>query len=226
MNFSCDPLKDETYPSFDLFNRFCIPKQSDLIEKLGKTNLGGTNMEQVIEGISKAKYVIMGSILLAFLSAFLFSFFLENCAGIVITITMIGFYAGLIYLVYITNIKHKEYKTKSEADSSDTMSERLAKFFKACFWMCVGVLAITSCFLLCLFSRILLAIKVIKVSLRSKSDKTGGSRFCHGHQEDRLCANRDSDSDGSLPLPLGLHFRSDHLHRRNEARQNLSLHDA
>lgn len=105
----------------------------------------------------------MGSVLLAFLSAFLFSFFLENCAGIVITITMIGFYAGLIYLILTTNSKHKEYKAKFEADNSDTMSERLAKFFKICYWICVVVISITSCFLLCLFSRILLAIKIIKV---------------------------------------------------------------
>ena len=106
---------------------------------------------------------------MAFLSAFLFSFFLENCAGIVITITMVGFYASLIYLIYITNLKHKDYKAKFEADNTDSMSERLAKFFKASFWICVGVFAITTCFLLCLFSRILLAIKIIKVSCGSAS---------------------------------------------------------
>ena len=126
--------------------------------------MGGTNIEQILESVSKAKYVILGSVLLAFLSAFIFSFFLENCAGIVITITMIGFYCGLVYLIYITYTKEKEYKAKFEADGSDSMSGRLAKFFKISFWICVSVFAITSCFLLCLFSRILLAIKIIKVS--------------------------------------------------------------
>ena len=183
-------------------------------------------MEQIIDGIQKAKYVIMGSVLLAFLSAFLFSFFLENCAGIVITITMIGFYAGLIYLVYITNTKQKEYKTKFETDSADKTSERLARFFKVCFWMCVGVLAITTCFLLCLFSRILLAIKVIKVSLKRQSDKPGCRRLCHRYQEDCICAYCDSNRDGDVPLPLGLHFCGDSFNGRNETRQNLPLHDA
>jgi hypothetical protein len=87
-----------------MFNRFCIPQEANLINKLGET-FSGMNMESILEGIANAKWMIFFSILIAFVSSFLFSFFLETCAGIVITITIAGFYAGLGFLTYICYTK-------------------------------------------------------------------------------------------------------------------------
>lgn len=108
--------------------------------------------------------MILLSILLAFLSSFIFSFLLETCAGIIITITMIAFYLGLGFLTYVTYTKKKYHQDIFDKNNTETVSEKLAKFFKICFYICVTTLSITLCFLLCFFTRIVLAVKIIKVN--------------------------------------------------------------
>jgi hypothetical protein len=134
-----------------------------MINKLNE-KFSGVDMETILEGIGNAKAMIFSSILLAFVSSFLFSFFLETCAGVVVTITMAGFYAGLGFLTYICWSKETHHMSIYNKDNTETVALKLAKFFKLSFWICVTILAISLCLLMCFFSRIVLAVKVIKVS--------------------------------------------------------------
>jgi len=91
-----------------MFNRFCVPQDATLINKLGET-FSGVNMELILEGIGNAKWMILSSILLAFIFSYVFSFFLETCAGIVITITVIGFYMGVALVSYVCYTKKNHH---------------------------------------------------------------------------------------------------------------------
>ena len=121
-------------------------------------------MESILEGIGNAKWLILASVLMAFIASYLFSFFLETCAGIVIAITMIGFYAGLAFLCFISYKKKAEHKAIYDKDNSESIALKLSKFFNLVFWITLSILILSTCLLLCFFSRIVLAVKVIKVS--------------------------------------------------------------
>lgn len=147
-----------------MFERFCIPQDATLINKLGET-FSGLNMESILEGIGNAKWMIFSSILLAFISSFLFSFFLETCAGVVITITIIGFYAGLGFLTFVCWTKKGYHQAIYDKDNTESVALKLAKFFKISFYICASLLTVSLCLLVCFLSRIVIAIKVIKVRL-------------------------------------------------------------
>lgn len=160
-----------------MFSRFCMPQDASLVNKLNE-KFSGIDMETILEGIGNAKWMIFGSILLAFISSYLFSFFLETCAGIVITITIAGFYAGLAFLTYICWNKESHYRSIYDKDNTESVALKLAKFFKATFWICLTILCLSLCLLLCFFSRIVLAVKVIKVS----SEKNQGFNYIFRQQ--------------------------------------------
>lgn len=166
--FSCSTLKSETYDTFTMFERFCVPQDVTLINKLGET-FSGVNIESILEGIANAKSLIFFSIILAFISSFLFSFLLETCAGIIITITVVAFYAGLGFLTYVSYVKKNYHLAIYEKDNTQSVAEKLHKFFKVTFWILVTILSISICVMVCLFSRVVLAVKVIKVSTHCKT---------------------------------------------------------
>lgn len=143
-----------------------MPQESDLVNKINE-NFSGVDMETIFEGIGNAKWMIFASIILAFISSFLFSFFLETCAGIVVTITIIGYFAGMGFATYFTFKKKNYHKDIYDKDNTEKVAHKLYKFFNLIFWICVTLLSISVCMLLCFFSRIVLAVKVIKVNSKN-----------------------------------------------------------
>ena len=146
-----------------MFDRFCIPTQSTLLTKISE-KFSGLQIETFIESIGNTKKLILYSVAFAFVYAYLFSFFLEYCAALVVLITMIGFYVGMAFLTYLTRVKYNHYKAIVEKNLQDAESRKKMKFFNVLFWVCVGLITVTLCFVLCFWNRIVLAIKVIKVS--------------------------------------------------------------
>lgn len=162
VNFRCSELTKETYPTHGMFERFCIPSKGALLDKISET-FSSMNIETIFENIGTTKNLILISILISFIAAYVFSFFLEHCAGVIVFATLIGFYVGVIFLNYILYQRWMTHKAASEKDPKDEIAKKNMKLFKFFFWALVCFICLTLCFLLCFFNRLLLSIMIIQV---------------------------------------------------------------
>lgn len=148
----------EAYTTSNIFNRFCIPTDPKLFSKI-VSKFSTISIETFLESLTQTKYVVLGSVLMAFILSFIFSYLLEKCAGVVVTISLIGFYVLSGYLGYITFNGYRSYQ-----DKTDHIDQKKYKFLKGVFFfICAFVLVIT-CMICCLWSRLVLAVKIIGVS--------------------------------------------------------------
>lgn len=146
-----------------MFERYCIPTQGEFLDKISE-KFSGLGVETFLENIGTTKKLILASILFSFISAYLFSFFLEYCASVIVFLTLIGFYIGMGFLVYISWTRWRIHKEMFEKNSKDATAEKNMKLYKLIFYCTVGFTSLTLCILLCFFNRLVLAIMVIKVN--------------------------------------------------------------
>lgn len=148
----------KAYKTHTFFNRFCIPKDTALFSKVAE-KFSMISIETILESFVATKNVIGMSILIAFIIAFLFSFLLEKCTSVIVTISILGFYGATAYLAFLT---HKGYMQFEGSDSHE--DQKKYKLLKAVFFFILVFLAISVCAICCLWSKIFLAVKIIAVS--------------------------------------------------------------
>lgn len=145
------------YKTTTFFNRFCIPVDSKSFAKV-TTLFSRFSIETFLESLRESSNIILSSVLIACVLSFIFSFLLEKCAAVVVMFSLVGFYAATGYLGYFSYKKYKSYEGKdTHADQKNY------KFFKGVFFILCAFAAIISCMVCCLWSRLVLAVKIIGV---------------------------------------------------------------
>lgn len=158
---SCDNLV--AYDSKVFAGGFCLPTEKTLLAKISSL-FSGINLESCVEAVYENRAVILGSILFAFMLSYFFSFFLQHCTWCIVIVAVAGVYGLGGYISIISWQRYKELK--QEAESSESVEEGLssANFYK---WLAIGLWTSLTLILLvsvCLFSRIKLAVNVIKAA--------------------------------------------------------------
>lgn len=167
---SCDLLK--SYDTTVFADGFCLPTEKEVLAKIASL-FSGLNIESCVESIYMNRYIILGSVVFAFMLSYFFSFFLQHCTWCVVIISMVGVYALGIYISIASWSRYRSLK--SEPSTSESESEVLsnANFYK---WVAIalwGALSLLLLITVCLFSRIKLAVNVIKAAAEFVSDQKG-----------------------------------------------------
>jgi len=123
------------------------------------------SVESYIESVTQTKNLIFASIGIAIVISFIFSFFLEKCAGVVVAVSLIGFYAGAGYLSYIS---WNGMKTNKAQETEIQKSKY--KLFKGLLGFLVTSMALLGCMICCYWSRLVLATKVISAAAEFVSE--------------------------------------------------------
>jgi len=84
---------------------------------------------------------------------------LEHCPGVVVGVSLIGFYVGAGYMGYLS---FKNFKAIS-ADEEDPILKGKRRFFQIAMFTILSTLAIVSCLICCFWSELVLATKIIGV---------------------------------------------------------------
>lgn len=147
---------------------FCLPSDKEMLAKISSL-FTGINLESCVEAISVNRYMILGSVFLAFVLSYFFSFFLQYCTWCVVIVSMLGAYGLGGYISFAAWSKYKSLKNDSEATEGQGLSN--ANFYK---WIAVGLwcgLTLLLIITVCLFSRIKLAVGVIMAAAEFVSDQ-------------------------------------------------------
>lgn len=159
---SCSQLK--RYPTRHLWNRYCMPEASKTSTRLIRATKSFTrsSFQNMTESIYEAKFYVLISIGISFGLCFLYSFLLEYCTYIVVFTSVVAFYAGSLYLSYLTFRKNLQLKKEArEDDDENTKEESAGNFYKWMSFLIWIILIIMSLIICCFFTRINLAIKII-----------------------------------------------------------------
>ena len=161
--YSCSELTSLSYPTITMFDRFCVPSESALVQKISSL-FSGFNIEDMLESAVEAKWIILLSVLTSFVVAFIFSFLLEYCATLIVFLTVTGFYAGLGFIICFSWAKQAQQDAILAKDANNQEAIKSKKFWRLIFWVAITLVFVTTCVVCCMISRIVLAIKVIQVS--------------------------------------------------------------
>lgn len=166
---SCDNL--QSYDTKLFAGGFCLPTEKEVLAKLSSL-FTGINLESCVESISVNRWVIFGSIILAFALSYLASVFLQHCAWCVVVVAMAGVFGLGGFLSFASWGRYKTLKSEAESGAGTESGLSNADFYK---WVAVGLWASLALLLLatvCLFGRIKLAVSVIQAAAEFVSDQT------------------------------------------------------
>ena len=166
----CEDLK--SYNSISVLDGFCIPTQTDSLQKVAST-FSGMNLQSIYESAIYNKYIFLICLAIAFALSYLFSLLLEHFTWIIVTVSIAGILIGGTYMSIMSWLRYK--KLAEEAETSQNKDEMLsnAKFYKwvaIILWTIIGIFLLT---LLCLFSRLVLAVNVIRAAADFVTDSVG-----------------------------------------------------
>lgn len=145
-----------TYETYTFIDRFCIPYSSSAVTEI-KSKLQGMEVENFANDIKKSWLVFLICLATAFIVSAVYCYLLEYCAGVVVTVLILGLLGALTFLGFLFNSKYKDIINDDDpANDSD--------FYYWCSiacWVLAGVLSLLVC---CMWSRIMLAIKIIQAA--------------------------------------------------------------
>lgn len=144
----------------DKIGSFCLPSLGDSLKKITDAFGQSSNIEASLESVRQTSNLIWGSVIFTFLLAYFFSWLLEHCPGVVVVISLVGFYGGAGYMAYLSYTNYK----KISADEEDTILKGKRRFFQIALFTISGTLLITTCVICCFWSQLMLATKIIGVS--------------------------------------------------------------
>lgn len=153
----------QSYSSYVLMKRFCIPNEQTMLEKVASL-FSGFNLESIIESMILNKWIILSSVGIAFLLGYFFTFVLQYCTWLLVIISIAGIFAVGIFLSISSWKKYHTIKAQPvdpnnpSSQGNITSSANFYKWVAIGLWAGMGLLALSLC---CLFNRIRLAVKVI-----------------------------------------------------------------
>ncbi|KAL4485826.1 hypothetical protein ABPG72_012366 [Tetrahymena utriculariae] len=165
-DFHFDDYHVAVYQTKGYFNRVCLPfgKSYDQVmqqigDAFGASNT--TNLERYISDVKTAWGMILGSVGIAFVIAFIYMVILRFCSGLVIWLTIIAYFAIITAFAIVLLVRgQNQYDDGVTANDKDMQQD--GKNLK---YLSYAVFALDGLFLivfLCLFNRIRLAIAIIK----------------------------------------------------------------
>ena len=117
------------------------------------------SIEKHIETVADAQNAILASIAIAVIISFLFSWFLEKCASVIVTLALISFYAGAGYLSFVS------WKgMQANKNSDDKIKQSKFKLYKSLLTFLVAAMSVMACMICCFWSRLVLAVKIISAA--------------------------------------------------------------
>jgi hypothetical protein len=161
--FSCTDLK--TYNTYSVAN-FCVPNAEENLKKIADAFKQTTVIETAFSSLKTTSNLIWGSVIFSIIFSFFFSWLLEKCAGVVVAVSIIGFYAGAIYTSFVcyTNFKSNQELVNKDPDAVNFMAKNKMRFYQVSLFSISAVLSVVTCMICCLWSKLVLATKVIGVS--------------------------------------------------------------
>jgi Plasma-membrane choline transporter len=159
------------YDSSVVLNRFCIPSNQTVLQKVGSL-FSGFNMESVTESIYANRYILLSSVGLAFVLSYAFTIVLQYCTWLLILISIVGIYVvGIIGgLMCWSKYKSVQQQAVAPGSSGADNNQSTAKFYKYMaigLWTCVVLFTLAIIFAL---AEIRLAVAVIQASADFVSD--------------------------------------------------------
>lgn len=88
---------------------FCLPSVQSNLKKVANAFKQTGRIESIYQSLKTTKNLIWASIAFSFIFSYFFSWLLEKCAGVVVTVSIIGFYLGAGYMGYISFTNYKHY---------------------------------------------------------------------------------------------------------------------
>ncbi|EAR87511.1 plasma-membrane choline transporter (macronuclear) [Tetrahymena thermophila SB210] len=165
-SISFDDYHVAVYQTRGYFNRVCLPYGASYDKVMGQIGdafgaSGTTNLERYISDIKTAWGMILGSVGIAFVIAFVYMVILRYCSGLITWLTIIAYFAIITAFAIILLVKGQN-KYDEGVTASDKDMQQDGKNLK---YLSYAVFALDGLFLitfLCLFNRIRLAIAIIK----------------------------------------------------------------
>lgn len=160
-----------TYDSSVLLNRFCMPSNQTVLQKISSL-FSGFNLESVTESIYANRYIIFVSIGLAFALSYAFTVFLQYCTWLLVLISIVGIYVvgiggGLMCWNKYKSIRDQEVPSGSSGSDNNESSAKFYKYMALAVWICVFLFTLVIIFA---FSEIRLAVSVIQSAADYVSD--------------------------------------------------------
>ena len=161
----------QTYDSSAVLNRFCLPSNQTVLQKISSL-FSGFNLESITESIYANRYIIFVSIGLAFGLSYAFTIVLQYCTWLLVLISIIGIYVigiigGLMCWNKYKSIQDQATPAGSSGAENNESSAKFYKYMALGLWICVFLFTLAIIFA---FSEIRLAIGVIQSSADFVSD--------------------------------------------------------
>jgi len=156
------------YKTTGYVSRFCIPQGAGKALAASTTVLNTDVLEQWISDIRETWPVIAISIAIAFVIGFVYMVLLKYCSGVLTWLAIFAFIVGMAVLGwrFYQNSKKADETSASTGSSNDSNSStyKTATMEKIIAYVCWGVAGLTFLAVLCLYSRIKLAIAIMKAA--------------------------------------------------------------
>jgi len=157
------------YPTSAYVKRFCLPQTSgDTFSAVSDTLFSSDVLEQWVSDIRETWPVIAGSIGAAFIIGFIYMILLRYCSGVLTWLAILGFIAGMGVLGWrfyqdAKRIEETLVGTGGQ-DSHESSAQQTVTTEKVIAYVCWGIAGFTFLAVLCLYSRIRLAIAIMKAA--------------------------------------------------------------
>jgi len=137
-----------------------------MLATIGKL-FSGFNIEAILNSVWLNRWIIVSCIGLAFLLGYFFSLFMQYCTWLIVMVSFLGIFGIGGFLSYLAWNKHKDLQDKLSTETDPAIREDLdsdCTFYK---YIAIGlwvILGISFLVLVCLFDRVILAVKVIQAA--------------------------------------------------------------
>ena len=155
-----DCSKLEPYETKLIAERFCMP-YSDSIKSSINKKLSGARIETVIDDLKSSWVLFLIALLAALVMSVIFSYLIQWCAGLIITVIILGLIGSLLVLGFLL---------RSEGIKREARNDDQAIYFTVGSWICFGLDIFFFFSLCCLWSRISLAISIIQATSEMITD--------------------------------------------------------
>lgn len=144
-----------SYPSYGLAARLCVPTGGMTVDSI-KKRFNITYISHMVEDIKDALWILLAMVGISLVICFIWYFMIQYCAGIMITIMLIGSLAALVVFGWLSWIKYTDLLAESDQNKDSAQTYKTTAIV---LWCVAGVFLLL---ILCLISRIRLGAKMIQ----------------------------------------------------------------
>lgn len=148
----CDDMK--VYGSYGFANRLCVPISGITVDSV-KKRINITYITNAVEDIKDALWILVVMIVISFIICFVWYYLTQYCAGIMITLMLVG---SLTALILFGALSWKRYTNLIQESDYNKDTASTFKNTAIVLWVLAGIFLLL---ILCLISRIRIGAKMI-----------------------------------------------------------------